>query len=66
VKLIDRDCRIMVEATGTTRDEAEEVLKQTGYDVKPAILMILSGLDAAAARARLDAHQGFLRAALEN
>ena len=66
VKLIDRACRMVVEATGTSREEAEEVLKQTGYDVKPAILMILSGLDAAAARARLDAHQGFLRAALEN
>ena len=66
VKLIDRACRMVVEATGTSREEAEEVLKQTGYDVKPAILVILSGLDAAAARARLDAHQGFLRAALEN
>jgi N-acetylmuramic acid 6-phosphate etherase len=66
VKLIDRACRMVVEATGTTREEAENVLKQTGYDVKPAILMILSGLDAATARARLDQHSGFLRAALEN
>ena len=66
VKLIDRACRMVVEATGASREEAEQVLHQTGYDVKPAILMILSGLDAEAARARLDAHQGFLRAALEN
>ena len=57
---------MVVEATGASRDEAEAVLKQTDHDVKPAILMILSGLDAAAARAKLDAHQGFLRAALEN
>ncbi|MEB7498603.1 N-acetylmuramic acid 6-phosphate etherase [Leclercia pneumoniae] len=66
VKLIDRACRMVVEATGTTREEAEKVLQQTDYDVKPAILMILSGLDATTARARLDQHNGFLRAALEN
>lgn len=66
VKLVDRACRMVVEATGTSREEAEKVLKQTDYDVKPAILMILSGLDAAAARASLERHQGFLRAALEN
>ena len=57
---------MVVEATCTTREEAEKVLQQTDYDVKPAILMILSGLDATTARARLDQHSGFLRAALEN
>ena len=61
-----RACRMVVEATGVTRDVAEKVLKQTDFDVKPAILMILTGLDAPAARAKLTAHQGFLRAALEN
>ncbi len=66
IKLVDRACRMVVEATGTTREEAEAVLKQTDYEVKPAILMVLTGLDAAAARLRLDAHQGFLRAALEH
>ena len=35
-------------------------------EIKGEWLMILSGLDAAAARAKLDAHSGFLRAALEN
>lgn len=66
VKLVDRACRMVVEATGASREEAEKVLEQTGHDVKPAILMILSGLDATAARARLAAHKGFLRAALQN
>jgi N-acetylmuramic acid 6-phosphate etherase len=42
VKLIDRACRMVVEATGTTREEAENVLKQTGYDVKPAFTSALS------------------------
>ncbi|WP_031520271.1 N-acetylmuramic acid 6-phosphate etherase [Siccibacter colletis] len=64
VKLVDRACRMVMEATGVARDEAQAVLEQTGYDVKPAILMILSGLDAETARARLAQHNGFLRAAL--
>lgn len=64
IKLIDRACRMVVEATGVTLEQARSVLEQTGYDVKPAILMVLTGLDVDAARARLDMHQGFLRAAL--
>lgn len=43
VKLIDRACRMVVEATGITREDAEALLKQTDFDVKPAILMALSG-----------------------
>ena len=66
IKLVDRACRMVMEATGASREEAEKVLQQTDHDVKPAILMILTGLDAAAARARLEAHHGFLRAALEH
>ncbi len=66
LKLVDRACRMLMEATGASREEAEIVLKQTDYEVKPAILMVLSGLDAASARAKLDLHHGFLRAALEN
>lgn len=64
IKLIDRACRMVIEATGISRPEADALLKQTDYDVKPAILMALSGLDADAAREKLAAHQGFLRAAL--
>lgn len=64
IKLVDRACRMVVEATGVTLEQARSVLEQTGYDVKPAILMVLTGLGVDAARARLDAHQGFLRAAL--
>lgn len=50
VKLVDRACRMVVEATGIGREEAETLLKQTDFEVKPAILMALTGLDAAAAR----------------
>lgn len=65
IKLVDRACRMLMEATGIAREQAEQALRQTDYDVKPAILMVLTGLDAPGARARLDRHQGFLRAALE-
>ncbi|MFS4435651.1 N-acetylmuramic acid 6-phosphate etherase [Citrobacter farmeri] len=64
IKLMDRACRMVVEATGIARAEAEMLLKQTDFDVKPAILMALSGLSAEAAREKLATHQGFLRAAL--
>ncbi|CBG89249.1 N-acetylmuramic acid 6-phosphate etherase [Citrobacter rodentium] len=64
VKLIDRACRMVVETTGIAREEAELLLKQTDFDVKPAILMALTGLSADEARDKLAVHQGFLRAAL--
>lgn len=65
VKLIDRACRMVVEATGIAREAAEALLLQTDFEVKPAILMALTGIDAVTAREKLAAHQGFLRAALE-
>lgn len=64
VKLVDRACRIVVEATGASRLEAENALSQTEFEVKPAILMILKGVSAAQARLDLQQHNGYLRAAL--
>ncbi len=64
VKLVDRACRIVVEATGADRAEAEHALKQTAFEVKPAILMILAQITAEQAAERLQRHKGFLRAAL--
>jgi len=64
VKLVDRACRIVVEATGAARADAEAVLSQTDFEVKPAILMILANISAQEAIQRLTAHHGFLRAAL--
>ncbi|MDU3935987.1 MAG: N-acetylmuramic acid 6-phosphate etherase [Serratia liquefaciens] len=64
VKLVDRACRIVVEATGAERSQAEAALTQTGFEVKPAILMILAGVDAEEAQLRLKQHDGYLRAAL--
>ncbi|MFW5388518.1 N-acetylmuramic acid 6-phosphate etherase [Yersinia sp. 2542 StPb PI] len=64
VKLVDRACRIVVEATGASRAEAENALSQTEFNVKPAILMILKGVSAEQARQDLQQHNGYLRAAL--
>lgn len=66
VKLVDRACRIVVEATGASRSDAEHALKQTDYEVKPAILMILTGVDAQTAYARLANSSGYLRSALND
>lgn len=65
-KLVDRAVRIVVDATGVARQQAEEALKQTDYEVKPAILMLLAQISAEEARLRLQQHDGYLRAALKN
>ncbi|MBQ0957165.1 N-acetylmuramic acid 6-phosphate etherase [Serratia symbiotica] len=64
IKLVDRACRIVVEATGAQPSQAEAALAQTDFEVKPAILMILAGLSAVEAVQRLQRHGGYLRAAL--
>ena len=66
IKLVDRACRIVMEATGAARIDAENALKQTDYEVKPAILMILTGVDAQTAYTRLADSNGYLRPALKN
>ncbi|MEQ9967839.1 N-acetylmuramic acid 6-phosphate etherase [Pectobacterium carotovorum] len=64
VKLLDRACRIVVEATGAEREQAQQALVQADNEVKPAILMLLTNIDVAAARERLKQHNGYLREAL--
>lgn len=63
-KLVDRAIRIVMEATGSDHDTAKAALVQTQYAVKPAILMVLTGMTAQQAQAKLAEHQGHLRAAL--
>lgn len=66
IKLVDRACRMVCQATGCSAEEAETALKQTQYEVKTAILMVLSGLAADQAKSLLTRHKGFLRAALQD
>lgn len=64
-KLNARAVRIVCAATDCTPDEASAALAASGQHAKTAIVMILCGLDAAAARARLEAGGGFIRTAID-
>ncbi|WP_229612162.1 N-acetylmuramic acid 6-phosphate etherase [Vibrio parahaemolyticus] len=65
-KLIQRQTNIVVEATGASKEEAERALNACDRHCKTAILMILADLDAEQAKSHLAAHNGFIRAALNN
>ncbi|AFU98700.1 N-acetylmuramic acid 6-phosphate etherase [Simiduia agarivorans] len=64
-KLVSRTRRIVMEATGVSLDEADRALNACDHNAKLAIMMILSGLDRAAAETRLASANGFLRMALK-
>lgn len=64
VKLRDRARRIVGLATGAGLEETDRALDRADGEVKVAILMLLSGVDAAHASARLDSHHGVIRDAL--
>ncbi|WP_104024296.1 N-acetylmuramic acid 6-phosphate etherase [Vibrio hyugaensis] len=65
-KLVARAARIVMQATDCSKEQATDVLKQTDYEVKLAILMILTDLDIESARAHLHHQDGFLRKVVEN
>jgi len=64
-KLLQRQVNIVVEATGCSHEEAENVLNACNRHCKTAILMVLSGLPADEASALLTEHRGFIRNALQ-
>lgn len=64
-KLAERARHIVIEATKCTRLEAVEALKQTDGKVKPAILMILTGLPYDKVTQMLEKNNGFIAKALE-
>ena len=64
-KLIQRQANIVVDATGTSEEEAELALSQCQRNCKTAILMILAGIEAPAATALLAQSNGFIRVALD-
>lgn len=65
-KLVARAARIVMQATDCDKNEATATLEQTDYDVKLAILMILTGMDVAEAKSKLDKQDGFLRKAVQH
>lgn len=64
-KLVERAKRIVVLATGATREQAETALKQAGGSAKIAIVMLLAGMTAEAAKERLKATNGFVAGAVK-
>jgi N-acetylmuramic acid 6-phosphate etherase len=64
-KLADRATRIIADVTGADERSARKALEDAGRHVKVAIVMLEHGVDAAGARALLDAKDGRLDALLE-
>lgn len=62
-KLVERQKRIVMEATDVSKEEAAEALKKCNNHCKSAIFMILSGLSAEEAMKKLHEHRGFIRKA---
>jgi N-acetylmuramic acid 6-phosphate etherase len=63
-KLRERVRRIVRQATGASEDEADRALEEAQGSAKVAIVSLLAGIDAEAARARLDAAGGSIRSAV--
>lgn len=65
-KLVERAKKIVCEATGVDREEAEQFLIETDFDVKLSIFMILSKLNKDEAKNILDNNNGYIAEALKN
>ncbi|KIL43450.1 N-acetylmuramic acid-6-phosphate etherase [Jeotgalibacillus alimentarius] len=65
-KLKERAKMIVSEATGVPYSEAEHVLEETNYEVKPAIVKILTGTDPETAKSKLIQANGFVREAVNS
>jgi len=65
-KLHARAIRIVMQATECNKADATQVLQQSQYDVKTAILMLLTGQSPQEASDKLAAAAGFLRDAIDN
>ena len=64
IKLVHRAVRLTMQASSVGQLQAEAALRDCGFQVKVAVVMLRLGLDAEAAQARLAACAGSLRAAL--
>jgi N-acetylmuramic acid 6-phosphate etherase len=63
-KLRQRGLRILMEASGATLSTAEHALRQSSHELRVALAMLKTGVDAKSARARLAVARGNLRQAL--
>lgn len=63
-KLKERAKKIVCDATNVTYEEAEQALAETGYNVKQAIVMILTGSSAVEVEQLLEQAKGKVRVAI--
>lgn len=63
-KLIERAKRIIMEATGSDYNKAEQAFKAADGEVKIAIIMILTGVNKEEAKQKLIDHDGTIRKAI--
>ncbi|MBI1737622.1 MAG: hypothetical protein HYR58_00035 [Acidobacteria bacterium] len=64
-KLRQRGMRILEEATGASVSAAARAARQSGHDLRVALVMLKASLDAATARRKLNQADGDLRKALK-
>ncbi len=60
-KLVDRGERVVMEATGATREDARQAIAQAGGSVKLAIVMVRKSVDASEGERLLSQAGGFVR-----
>lgn len=60
-KLIERAKGIVMQSTGCAYEKAEQILEETRYSTKEAIVMILTGVDQETAVELLKKNKGFVR-----
>ncbi|MGL5655858.1 MAG: N-acetylmuramic acid 6-phosphate etherase [Fusobacteriaceae bacterium] len=65
LKLVERQGKIVVDATGCSKEEAEIALSKCDRHCKTAIFMILSGKNVEEAQEILKRNEGYIRKALE-
>jgi N-acetylmuramic acid 6-phosphate etherase len=63
-KLRERGLRILQEATGATARQASRALAKSGSNMRVALIMLKTGIDAAGAKRKLKENRGDLRLAL--
>src|SRR5690625_3952416 len=63
-KLRERAQNILATITSVTKEQAESFLEKSDYQVKPAIIMIETGVDFAEAKEYLQEADGFVREAI--
>jgi N-acetylmuramic acid 6-phosphate etherase len=63
-KLLRRALDMTQKITGASAQTAEQALQETGYEIKPALVMLLAGVSLEEARRRLEQAGGRVRAAI--